>query len=244
MANLLGILLFIGLSFAWFVPMIQKNKNVGNISGKQFFKIMLSCGLPATLLIILTEIFWDRLFALTGIEGLLKDVISSFFRAALLEEFFKFRGFKQAIKKFSPSTKMDYMLSAGAVGLTYGLIEKLVLGNSIMIIISAILPGHIVWQINQGASYYDLCKEKTSGNKESIHHYQFMVGPAIFLMHGIWDCFIDSGAYLLNGEDALSQSLGLILILITIAGMVVYEIKTIKLIKAEIKLIKDNDNIE
>ena len=45
----------------------------------------------ATIPIIITEITWDSLANLVGLqEGLLREIIESFFRAALLEESFKF----------------------------------------------------------------------------------------------------------------------------------------------------------
>lgn len=55
------------------------------------------------------EITWDSLIRSIGLnEGLLKELIESFFRAALIEESFKFFGFMRANKeyKFSNEKKL------------------------------------------------------------------------------------------------------------------------------------------
>ena len=46
-------------------------------------------------------------------EGLLRELIESFLRAALIEETFKFFGFMKANKKDHFSNEKEYMLGAG-----------------------------------------------------------------------------------------------------------------------------------
>ena len=54
--------------------------------------------------------------------GLIRDLVESFFRAALLEEIFKFYGFMKANNKYQFKTEKEYMIGAGMVGLAYAVI--------------------------------------------------------------------------------------------------------------------------
>ena len=104
---------------------------------------------------MVTEITWDSIVKRTTLSGPALDIFSNFFRAALLEEFFKFRGFIHAKRKYQLSRKIDFILTAGMMGLVYGLFEKIVLGNIGAVIIGLICPMHILWQFNQGGHYYE-----------------------------------------------------------------------------------------
>ena len=138
------------------------------LKSKDYRRIFFLYGIIcATIPIIITEIIWDMLIGdviinrLIGIkEGLLKELIASFFRAALLEEFFKFFGFMRANKEYHFSNEKEYMLGAGMVGLAYGIIEKVFTGNAMAIILGIIFPMHIIWQMNQGRHFYKYKKAK------------------------------------------------------------------------------------
>ena len=72
------------------------------LKGKDYRRIFFLYGMVyATIPIIITEITWDGVANLVGLqEGLLKEIIESFFRAALIEESFKFYGFMKANKEY------------------------------------------------------------------------------------------------------------------------------------------------
>lgn len=54
------------------------------------------------------EITWDSLIRFIGLnEGLLKELIESFFRAALIEELFKFFGFMRVNKEYKFSNEKE-----------------------------------------------------------------------------------------------------------------------------------------
>ena len=68
---------------------------------KDYFKIFLKYGiLYATIPIIIAEVIWDIIFDGIGFIWLGRELVDSFFRAALLEEIFKFYGFMQANRDY------------------------------------------------------------------------------------------------------------------------------------------------
>lgn len=72
------------------------------LTKKDYFQIFLLYGIVyATIPIIITEIIWDSIFNGIGFKvGLCRELVESFFRAALLEEVFKFFGFIKANKEY------------------------------------------------------------------------------------------------------------------------------------------------
>ena len=91
------------------------------LKSKDYWRIFLLYGIVyATIPIIIMEITWDSLIRSIGInEGLLKELIESFFRAVLIEESFKFFGFMRANKEYKFSNEKEYMLGAGMIGFAY-----------------------------------------------------------------------------------------------------------------------------
>ena len=136
------------------------------LTKKDYFKILLFYGVVcATIPIIFTEIIWDIIFDGIGFKaGLYRDLVESFFRAALLEETFKFYGFMKANKKYRFQNEKEFMIGAGMIGLAYAIIEKLASGNGIAIILGIIFPMHILWQMNQGRHYFKYKKAKEEDN--------------------------------------------------------------------------------
>ena len=67
---------------------------------------------------MIAEIMWDLFANLIGLnEGLLRELIGSFLRAALIEESFKFFGFMKANKKYCFSNEKEYMFGAILLGI-------------------------------------------------------------------------------------------------------------------------------
>ena len=191
----------------------------------------------ATIPIIITEITWDSLANLVGLqEGLLREIIESFFRAALLEESFKFYGFMKANKEYHFNSEKEYMLGAGMIGLAYGVVEKLAAGNAIAIILGIIFPMHIIWQMNQGRHYYKYQKAKSKNIEKAAKKELFLATINIFLIHGIWDALISLIEFFANSPKITNADIiGGILFIITILFGIIYLItsliKTIKVLK-------------
>ena len=83
-----------------------------DLTRKDYFKILLLYGLVyATIPIIISEITQDIIFDGIGFKvGLCRDIVESFFRAALLEETFKFFGFMKANDKYQFKSEKEYMI--------------------------------------------------------------------------------------------------------------------------------------
>ena len=200
------------------------------LKGRDHWVIALLYGfLYASLLIIITEIIWDGVFKFTGITGLKKEIIESFFRAALLEEFFKFTGFRMADNKYRFSCKKDSMLAAGTIGLVYAVVEKAASGNLMAIILGILFPMHILWQLNQGRHYYDYKQAKAAGEQQTKRRELFLAVPLIILIHGSWDAVISIIGYLFEESGWKSAELagGLLTVVLVIFG-VTYMVITIK----------------
>ena len=169
------------------------------------------------------------------------DIVSNFFRAALLEEFFKFRGFILAKRKYQLTRKIDFILTAGMIGLVYGFIEKIVLGNIAAVIVGLICPMHIMWQFNQGAHYYEHEKAVLAGDEEKAKKEKIGYLLVPFIFHGFWDALISVGAFLMDDDfPGVVQGLGFVLILAVIVVGVIYSIKTFKKVK---KLAVENESL-
>ena len=202
-----------------------------NLTKKDYFKIFLLYGaVIATIPIIITEITWDIIYKAIGPQNtLIKELIESFFRAALLEEFFKYIGFRMADKKYNFKTEREFMIGAGMIGLAYAVIEKLVTGNAIAIILGILFPMHILWQMNQGKHFYAYKKAQEAGDNKKAQ-YEFLQSTlAIFLFHGCWDALISlSSSMISNPTIEIAEPIGAIMIIAVLVIGVIYTIKTIK----------------
>ena len=207
---------------------------------KDYFKIFLLFGIVyATIPIIIAEITWDFLANLIGLsEGLLRELIGSFLRAALIEEAFKFWCFMKANKEYHFSNEKEYMLGAGMIGLAYGIIEKLAAGNAMAIILGIIFPMHIIWQMNQGRHYYKYKKALAENDNKKAKKELFLATFIIFLIHGCWDALISLVGYFAESTKiANSDLIGGILLVITILFGIIYLIVSIVKIR---KVLKSN----
>ena len=205
---------------------------------KDYLKIALLFGLVyATLPIIFTEITWDSIADKIGMTGLLRELIGSFLRAALLEELFKFFAFRQADKRYKFKNEREFIWGAGVIGLTYGIVEKVVTGNPINIILGIIFPMHLLWQMNQGKHYFRYLKAKENKDKKKAKHELFMATLLIFIIHGCWDAVISVISYLLNESTKIKGSdlIGSILFVVLIAFGITYIVISIKKLRNALK---------
>ena len=230
MVYLIAIPLAIIISLCWYLPGIKALGDRQVLQKKDYLIIALKYGFCYTcLLIIITEIIWDGIIKRTPLTGLAKDITADFFRAALLEEFFKFRGFYHAKRKYGLYRKIDYILVAGLIGMVYGIVEKAVLGNIAAVIVGMICPMHIIWQYNQGGHYFEYEKAKAAGDQAAARKERLMALLVPFLFHGCWDSGLDIGSHLIGIENSTAaQVAGIVLITALVIFGVIYTIRTIK----------------
>lgn len=229
MITLLSFVLAVAISLLWYLPGIRAQGENRVLYRKDYIRVALVYGLAFTcLLIIVTEIVWDSLANKTPLSGLPKDIASDFFRAALLEEFFKFWGFKLAKNRLGLRRKIDYMMIAGLIGLVYGVVEKAVQGSIGGVVVGLAVPMHIVWQFNQGGHYHEYEIQKAAGSLASARKAWTMAVPATFLFHGCWDSGLDIAFFCFEREATAVQLIGGALLLAMIAFGVVYSVKTVR----------------
>ena len=221
--------------------MVEKSINKP-LKAKNYRKIFFLYGIVyATIPIIIAEITWDSLVNLIGLdEGLLRELIEAFFRAALIEESFKLFGFMKANKHYHFSNEKEYMLGAGMIGLAYGIIEKIASGNAMAIILGIIFPMHIIWQMNQGRHFYKYIKAKAENNNKKAKKELFLATVIIYLIHGFWDALISLIEYF-AGTSKLANAdiIGIILFSVTILLGAIYIIISIIKIRKVLKYNKD-----
>ena len=236
MIQVAGAILAIVISLCWYLPGIKAQGENKVLTRKDYIRTAFMYGFLFTcLLIIITEITWDGIVKRTPLSGLSKDIISDFLRAALLEELFKFLGFKLAKKKLGLTRKTDYIMIAGLMGLVYGIVEKAVQGNLVAIVMGLLIPLHIMWQFNQGGHYYEYERQKEAGNAALARKEWMMAIILPFILHGLWDSGLDISSYFINLEPIGFQILGfLIFVLLLILGAI-YSVKTLKKVKSVAK---------
>lgn len=168
---LAGTALAIVISLLWYLPGIRAQGNNRLLTRKDYLKTAFFYGFCYTcLLIIITEIIWDGVADRMGITGIARDILSSFLRAALLEETFKFTGFLLAKRSLKLTRKIDFIMIAGLIGLVYSVVEKAVLGNIAAVVVGLLIPMHITWQFNQGGHWFEYEKTRrcfTASNPRS-----------------------------------------------------------------------------
>ena len=180
-------------------------------------------------------------------EGLLREIIESFFRAALIEESFKFFGFMKANKEYHFSNEKEYMIGAGMIGLAYGIIEKVAVGNALAIILGIIFPMHIIWQMNQGRHFYKYKKAKVENNEKQAKKELFLATFTIFLIHGCWDALISLVEYFAESNVFANSDMigGILLVVIILFGIIYIIISIIKIRKVlksnKISVYKSNE---
>ena len=229
--GLIGFVLSIFISLLWYLPGIRAQGDNQVLSRKDYMKTALVYGFCYTcLLIIISEIIWDSIASRMGLSGFLRDILSDFLRAALLEEFFKFTGFILARRSLKLERRIDYINIAGLIGLVYGVVEKAVQGNIAGIVVGLAIPMHITWQLNQGRHWFEY--EKTHRTGELL-----MATAVPFLFHGCWDSGLDLVTFFFNMEESTAaQIAGGVLAIAMITLGIIYTIRTIKKVCAVAKL--------
>lgn len=238
MIQAIGIILCAVVSIGWFVPAVRLQGSRKELKTGTLIKFALLYGfLYACVLIVITEITYDAVGKGTGLseKGLPYDIFSSFFRAALLEEFFKFTGFLLAYRKGKFEKKISFIAVCGIIGLTYGIFEKAVLGQISAMVIGILFPMHLMWQYNQGAHYFEYLEAKKRQDKKKARKEILLATLGIFLFHGLWDALLDVGFFLINKDQEhwIWPVLGVIIVLGLLTFGVIYSIKTVKKVRAE-----------
>lgn len=232
MLYLIAIIACIALSLLWYMPGIRLQGENRFLKKSDYVKIVFLFGILYTcLLIIITEITWDVLAKLIGLSGIALDIISNFFRAALLEEFFKFTGFLLARENIKFQRKIDHIMAAGLIGMVYGIVEKAALGNPAGVIIGTLIPMHMLWQFRQGGHYFEYQQAKSENRHDLARKELFFTIFVPFLLHGVWDTLLDIAGYLFEMENTLYSISGGILFLVTIGLGIFYMVRTLKWVR-------------
>ncbi len=229
MLGLVGAVLAIGISLCWYLPGIRAQGENRALTRNDYWKAAGLYGFCYTcLLIIVTEILWDAVADRAGLSGFGRDILSDFFRAALLEEFFKFTGFLLAKRALKLRRKIDYIMIAGLIGLVYSVVEKAVLGSPAAVIIGLAIPMHITWQFNQGGHWFEYEAAKARNDQPRMRRELLMATAVPFLFHGCWDSGLDLVLWLMEKEAVIAQVASGLLILAMLALGIGYTIRTIK----------------
>ena len=229
------------ISLLWYMPGIKLQGENAVIQKKDYWWCVWVAGvLSSCLLIVLTEIVWDAIVKQTGLKGLPLELVGSFFRAALLEEAFKYMGCMKCVNKLKPNRKIDFVMLFGLIGLVYNVFEKLFMGGAGSIL-GALIPMHLMWQFNQGVYYYEHKKAVLEGNEEKAKKERIKYIFVPFFFHGCWDSLISVGGFFMEDSfPTVVQILGFVLIIAVIVVGVIYSIRTFKMVK---KLAVENESL-
>lgn len=230
MLNLLAVLIYLGLAFLVYRLLLKDRDDVA-LGRRAFLGTLLRGILPCTLCIIIFELSFDR-FILKSSGSLRDELLTSFFRAALIEEAFKMVFSLGALKKWAPASRIGCMLLCGMVGAGYGLVEKAVLGGGVILIVNAFLPLHIFFQFLMGALLYDARKAAEEGNVPLKRKKTFLAFLLPFLVHGLWDSLLSVAGWLMDMDGStLAMLCGFLLFAALISGGIVAEVRVIRRMK-------------
>lgn len=185
----------------------------------------------ARLWVIASESPWDAVADRVGPSGFQRDILSDIFRAALLEEFFKFTGFLLAKRSLKLGRKIDCILVAGLIGLVCSVVEKAVQGNLAAVAVGLAIPTHITWQFNQGGHWFEYEKARASNDRPRMRSEMIMAIAVPFIFHGCWDSGLDLVIWLMAKEATAAQVISGVLILAMLALGILYTIRTIKKVR-------------
>lgn len=227
MLNTLAVLFYLAVAFFLYYTILKKREPIG-LPKKAFVLTFLRGLLPCTVGIIVFELSFDRfVFQSTGSLG--GELLTSFLRAALIEETFKFLGSFFAVRKHAPATKVETMLLCGMIGAGFGLIEKIAYGGGIILMVNAVLPLHIFFQFLMGAFLFEARKAGENGDLARKRKTGFLAFFLPFLVHGCWDALLSVAGWLMEREGSeLLPVLGLLMFLLLTVGGIVAEVKIVK----------------
>lgn len=210
MAVLIGIALALAAPYIIYRYILKGRENAGK---KVYLKIFLLGATLYSLPIIILEVIWDAVFG-RGEMTLSSAFSQAFLRAALIEEAVKYLFSYMVLKKHPELGRKESILLAGAVGIGYGFIEKLVLMNGAALFINAVLPAHMLFQWITGAFLFRALRSE--GKERRINMLLAFALP--FLLHGIWDTWMNTAEIGMAAEGA-AESLGVLAVLVWLAGM-------------------------
>ena len=229
MLGLVGAILAVVISLCWYLPGIRAQGENRVLTKNDYWKTAGVYGLCYTcLLIIVFELLWDAAADGAGLSGLKRDILSDFFRAALIEEFFKFTGFLLAKRSLKLRRKIDHIMIAGLIGLVYGVVEKAVLGNPAAVIVGLAIPMHITWQFNQGRHWFEYEEAKARKDRPRMQREMLMAVAVPFFFHGCWDSGLDLILWLMDKEETLPQVFSAVLMLAMLGFGILYTVRTLK----------------
>lgn len=234
MLNIAGAFVCIVVSLLWYMPGIRLQGDDQALQKKDYLRTALLYGLCIGCgLIIAAEMTWDIVVGVPGEGELGKSITADVFRAALMEEAFKFLGVFLAIRSIRPKRKIDYMMIAGMIGMVYGIVEKIAAGNMISILVGIVLPIHLLWQLNQGGHYFEYKKAKLKGDISRARKELFITLAVPFAFHAFWDSALDVCGYLIGEKlGTWADISGGLLLLVLVVLVIVYMVKTLKKMRA------------
>ena len=180
---------------------------------------------------IASESPWDAVADRVGPSGFQRDILSDIFRAALLEEFFKFTGFLLAKRSLKLGRKIDCILVAGLMSLVCSVVEKVVPGNPEALAVGLAIPMHITWQFNQGGHWFEYEKARAANDRPRMRSEMIMAIAVPFIFHGCWDSGLDLVIWLMAKEATAAQVISGVLILAMLTLGILYTIRTIKKVR-------------
>ena len=229
MLGLAAAILAVGISLCWYLPGIRAQGENRVLTRKDYWRTAVVYGFCYTcLLIIVTEIMWDVIAVRVGLSGFKREILSDFFRAALLEEFFKFTGFLLAKRSLKLWRKIDYIMIAGLIGLVYSVVEKAVSDNPAAVIVGLAIPMHITWQFNQGGHWFEYEQAKARNDRPTMRRELLMATALPFAFHGCWDSGLDLISWLMEKEAVIAQVFSAVLMVAMLIFGILYTIRTIK----------------
>lgn len=226
----IGITLAVVCGMLWFLLAVRAQGTNRVLTRKDYVHIAMFYGLLCSCVpIIVSEIAWDAIFGTPQPNELAREIAADFLRAALLEEGFKLLGFLLAFRKYTPERKIDCILTAGTIGLTYAVVEKAAMANPASAIIGSIVPMHLLWQFNQGAHFYEYRQAKARNEQACARKEWFMAWIVPFLLHGIWDSALSVIVYCAGQEDSTAmQAISAVMLFASLVLGLTYTIRTIR----------------
>lgn len=206
----------------------KKDRRTSRLPSKKYLLGALTGATICTLCIIILEQTWDRVFLPNGIVTLWEELASCIFRAALLEEAVKMLFVKRVIRRNQLKSRIEYILMAGTVGIGYGFIEKLVLGNPMALILNIFLPFHMLFQFLMGDWFYKASLAEAAGDAQGKRTALLKAYFYPFAVHAIWDCALSALGRLLDYEGLGIASLGVLGILALVAAGAVFTVRAVK----------------
>ena len=232
MISLIGSILAVIISLCWYLPGVRAQGENRVLTKKDYWKTAVVYGFCYTcLLIITTEILWDSVADRFGLSGFRRDILSDIFRAALLEEFFKFTGFLLAKRSLKLERKIDCILVAGLIGLVYSVVEKAVQGNLAAVAVGLAIPMHITWQFNQGGHWFEYEEARAANDRPRMRREMIMAIAVPFIFHGCWDSGLDLVFWLMEKEATAAQVVSGVLVLAMLTLGILYTIRAIKKVR-------------